>query len=230
MNNHFVRRFEMLTRVRDFLSARADSFPQTSLGGQQLAILGQSVEDLSREAATQSSGISSEQQATVSKANAREALRDSMQAISRTARAMALDNPGLEDRFRMPRSGSDRKLLSAARAFAADALLFKDEFIRHDLPATFIEDLKADIADMERAIGGQNTGRGTHVLATAAIDEVIEGAMNAVRRLDAVVRNKFRDDPATLAAWESACHVERRTPTPRRTNGDSTDAPAPPPQ
>lgn len=230
MNNQFIRRFEMLTRVRDFVAARAETFPQTSLGGQQLTALNRVVEDLSREAATQASGVSSVQQATVSRAGAREALRDSMQAISRTARAMALDNPGLENKFRMPRSGSDRALLSTARAFAADALLLKDEFIRHELPPTFIEDLRADIADMERAIGSQNSGRGTHVIATVSIDEGLERGMSAVRKLDAIVRNKFHNDPATLAAWESARHVERYTPTPRRANGDAADAAAPPPQ
>lgn len=228
MNNQFTRRFEMLTRVRDFCTTHAASFPENSLGGQQSAAVSAAVEELSQEAATQSSGISSVQQATVSKAGAREALRESMQAISRTARVMALDTPGLENKFRLPRSGSDRRLLSTARAFAADALPLKAEFIRHELPATFIEDLRADIADLERAIGDQNTGRGTHVTATATIEEAVERAMNAVRRLDAIVRNKFRDDPATLAAWESARHVERNTRQPRRTNGDQPPAPAPP--
>jgi hypothetical protein len=33
--------------------------------------------------------------------------------------------------------------------------------------------------------------------------------MNAVRELDAIVRNTFRDDPATLAEWTSARHIER---------------------
>jgi hypothetical protein len=30
-----------------------------------------------------------------------------------------------------------------------------------------------------------------------------------VRQLDAVVRNKFRDDPVRLAEWESARHTTR---------------------
>ena len=34
--------------------------------------------------------------------------------------------------------------------------------------------------------------------------------MRTVRELDALVRNTFADDPSTLAAWESASHVERR--------------------
>ncbi|MDQ3745018.1 MAG: hypothetical protein M3444_11605, partial [Acidobacteriota bacterium] len=118
----------------------------------------------------QTSGKSSVQQATSSRTGAREALRESMQAISRTARVMALDMPGLENKFRMPRSGSDQALLHAARAFATDAEPLKDEFIRHELAASFIEDLKSDIANLERAMSVQNTGRGAHVAATASIE------------------------------------------------------------
>jgi hypothetical protein len=44
--------------------------------------------------------------------------------------------------------------------------------------------------------------------------------MNATRKLDAIVRNKFRDDPAALAAWESARHVESATRTRKRSNGN----------
>jgi hypothetical protein len=49
--------------------------------------------------------------------------------------------------------------------------------------------------------------------------------MRHLRELDAIVRNIFDDDPASLAAWTSASHVER---APRRRQ---TDAPTPtPPQ
>ena len=43
----------------------------------------------------------------------------------------------------------------------------------------------------------------------------------AVQGLDAIVRNKYRNDPVTLAEWATARHVER---TPRHTK------PAPAPQ
>lgn len=216
MNNVFTRRFEMFLRVRQFGAERAGSFSTGSLGGEQFAAVSEAVEALNAEATSQASGKSSVQQATASRTDARENLRESMQAITRTARAMALDTPGLENKFRMPRSGSDQALLNTARAFATDATPLKAEFIRHEMTASFLEDLKADIADLERAMGGQNTGRDVQVTATASIDQTVERGMDAVRRLDAIVRNKFRDDQATLAAWAHARHVERAARTPRR--------------
>jgi hypothetical protein len=225
MNTLEMRRLEMLTRVRDFGATHAANFPQNSLGSEQFGVVAAVVAELSQVAATQSFGVRSVQQATATRAAARLALRERLQAVSRTARAMALDSPGLETSFRMPRSGSDQALLTAARACVAAARPLADEFIRHELPANFLADLETDIADLERSIGRQNSNRDTHITATATIDSAIERGLSAVQKLDAIVSNKFRDDPAKLAAWESARHTERSSTLTRRANG----TPATPP-
>jgi hypothetical protein len=223
MNNVITRTLGMFVRVDAFHAERAQAFPADSLGSQQFAIVAETIQHLNEALTTQTSGLSSVQQATASRAEASERLRDDMQAVARTARVMAEDTPGLENKFRLPRSGSDQALLIAARAFITDAIPLKDEFLRHELHPTFIEDMQADMADLERAMGVQNTGRDTHVTATASIDSVFGRGMKAARRLDAIVRNKYRNDPATLAAWESARHVERAARTPRRSNGGAAD-------
>jgi hypothetical protein len=223
MNSVINRTYEMFARVQSFAAERAASFPAGSLGGQTVAELDNVVGELNSAGTTQTSGLSSVQRATAERDAAREALRESMQAITRTARVMAIDTPGLENKFRMPRSGSDPALIQSARAFAADALPLKAEFLRYGMVESFVEDFKEDIADLERAMGQQNTGRGAHVSATVAVESAAERGMNAVRKLDAIVRNKYRDDPATLAAWESARHVERTARTRRRSNGSAGD-------
>lgn len=220
MNSVINRTYEMFVRVDAFASERAAAFPANTLGSKMVAELKEVIQTLTGAITSQTTGLSSAQRATAERMAAREALRESMKAIARTARAMALDTPGLENKFRLPRSGSDSALLMTARAFAADLVAFKAEFIRHEFPPTFIEDFESDIEDLERAMDGQNTGRGAHVSATASVDSTAERGMNAVRRLDAIVRNKFRDDPATLAAWESARHVESPSRTRKRTNGN----------
>lgn len=223
MNSVIKRTYEMFVRVSNFAAERAAAFPADSLGAQLAAELKEIVETMTEAGASQTSGLSSVQSATAERMAAREALRESMQAIVRTARVMALDTPGLENKFRLPRSGSDAALLQTARAFVADALALKEEFLRHEMPASFIEDFKEDIADLERAVGQQNSGRGAHVSATASVESAAERGMNVVRKLDAIVRNKFRDDPATIAAWESARHVESHARRRRRTDGPTGD-------
>ena len=148
-----------------------------------------------------------------SKATARAALYEHLLAINVTARAVALDTPGLETKFRMPRSGTDQALLTAGRAFAADAVPLAGAFQQHEMPVNFIDELHADIAALEEALSGRVRSRDAHVAATAALEATVERGIKAVQRLQAIVRNKFRDDPAVLAAWESASHVERRSRT-----------------
>jgi hypothetical protein len=221
MNNVFTRTQETFLRVQRFTSERAPSFPAGSLGAEMCEEINGVVQSLNDALASQTSGLNSAQQATAAREAARQTLRADVQAMTRTARAMALDTPGLENKFRFPRSGSDQALLAAARAALGDAVPFKAEFIRHGLPETFIDDLRAHIADLEQAMGEQNTGRGAHVTATASIEPTIERGMNAMRKLDAIVRNKFRDDPAALAAWESARHMASAGRGRKRSNGNA---------
>ena len=99
--------------------------------------------------------------------------------------------------------------LAAARSFATDAEPLKAEFVRRGLADTFLDDLNAAVAEVEQSIQNKAQTSGTRVAARAGIDDAIERGMNVVRELDAVVRNTFRNDPAALAAWPSAGHVER---------------------
>lgn len=222
MNNVINRTNEMFVRVLNFAAERPDSFPAGSLGRDMLSELEDVITNVNEAITSQTSGLGSVQRATAERMTARETLQNRMQSFVRTARAMALDTPGLENKFRLPRSGSDSALLQTARAFLADGLSFKEEFLRYGMDPTFLEDFEGEIEDLRRAIGGQNTGRDLHVIATASLETIIERGMNAVRRLDAIVRNKFRNVPAILAAWESARHIESPPRSRTRTNGRAT--------
>ena len=57
------------------------------------------------------------------------------------------------------------------------------------MPADFLDDLQADIAQLEEANAHKAQHLESHVEATAAIDEQIERGMNAVRELDPFMRN-----------------------------------------
>jgi hypothetical protein len=219
MNSVITRTHDMFLRVDAFTAERASAFPADTLGGETITALREDIQAITSAVTSQTTGLSDAQRATSERLAAAEALRESMKAITRTARVMALDMPGLENKFRLPRSASVNALLQAARAFAADAAPLKAEFIRHEHPLTFLEDLEGQIAALERALSAQNTKRDAHVSATASVETLIERGANAVRRLDAIVRNKFRDDPATLAAWESARHVESASRPRKRADG-----------
>jgi len=209
MNAAETRRYDMLKRVRNFGEVRAADFPETTLGHELFAEVAAALKDLDANATNQASGANAAVGGTKSKGTIREELRDALAAINRTARELAYNTPGLEDKFRLPRSSTDQALLNAARAFAADAAPLSAAFIRHEMPANFLEELRTLIEAFEAAINHQATAKGTRVSATAGIDTSLTRGVKAVRRLDALIQNKYRDDAATLAAWATASHTER---------------------
>jgi hypothetical protein len=215
---------EMFVRVQNFGAARVADFPAGSIGDELFASVRAAVADFDKHSAGQSSGASDARRGTSIKDGARAALSDDLDQMSRTARAMAFKIDGLDEKFRLPRYLNDQKLLETARAFAADAVAFKDAFIRYGMPADFLEDLAADIADFEAASHSQNLGIENQVTATAGVNTARQQGMNAVRQLDAVVRNKYRDDPTTLAAWERARHIERAKRSKKDTSPPTTPA------
>jgi hypothetical protein len=102
---------------------------------------------------------------------------------------------------------NDQQLVATAKA--ADAALFKKEFVSFAMPADFLDELNDLIKDFDTALSNQQTGIGHQVIATAAFDDLMAAVLSDVRQLDAIVRNTFHDDPARLAAWLTARHVER---------------------
>ena len=209
MNDQQNRRREMFVRVRDFSLEHPGDFPPASVTAQLFTTLGSVITELDDNAAAKSSSDGTARQGTTTRSQAREALRDDLEAINRTARAMSDHVAGLDDKFRLPRGDNDQNLLSAARAFADDATPLSAQFIAHELPADFLDDLNADIAAFETAMGSQSSGVGQRVAAGAAIDDLVEQGNAAVRKLDALVKNKYTNNPAVLAQWTSASHTER---------------------
>lgn len=226
MRDTEIRRHQMFERVKNFGADHANDFAPNGLGGQLFTDLGGIVSQLENYAAAEVSGVGTTREGPVTRAAAREALRDDLEAISRTARAMAEDTPGIDDQFRLPGANDDQALLKAARAFAVDASPLSAQFISHEVPADFLADLGIDIANMEAAISQQASWVGDQVAANAAIDETIDVGNAIVRKLDAIVRNRYANNPATLAEWTCVSHTER---SPRRQAPTSATPPTPAP-
>ncbi|MDX6696216.1 MAG: hypothetical protein QOF02_3819 [Blastocatellia bacterium] len=217
MNDEDTRRQDSFLRGEEFGHLNAARFPAGSYVSQLFAQLTHIIVNLRAAADRQSSNMRAAQQGTTSKASLRDEILLDLRAIARTARALALTMPGLEDRFRLPHNLKEQALLSVARTFMADAAPLKAEFIRLGLPADFLEDLNTDINAYEAALTRQTQGTEEHVAATAAIEDLIEDGIRIMRELDVLMRNLLADDPATLAQWLSASRVER---APKRAKKD----------
>jgi hypothetical protein len=214
----------MFVRVRNFCAAHATDFATNSLVSQLIAALVAVISTLDGLIAEQSSGKGAAREGSSSRGAARAALRDTMEIISRTARTLALTTPGFDEKFRMPANNNDQLLIATARGFAVDAAPHSAQFIAHELPADFIEELNEDIADLQSAIDQHTDAVGNHVGARAGIDRAMDEASKIIRQLDTIIRNKYRNDPVVLAEWASASHTER---DPKHKPAAPTPPPAP---
>ena len=209
-----IRRRKMLERVRDFGAARRDLFPPASYAGRMFAAVAGALEALQKHDIAKVNAHTAERCDAESKASARVALRRRLGLMSRVARIAALDQPGFEKKFRIRFDCSDDRLLSRGRAFVKAARPLAKTFTAHDMPPTFLATLQDDIEAFERAITSREDSRGHHAATRSSIDGELRKAMQAVKRLDAVVPHKLQD-PALLALWNAA----RRIGYPRRSKG-----------
>lgn len=89
---------------------------------------------------------------------ARDALLRDLEAISRTARTLALTVPGLEDKFRAHSNLKDKELLTLARSFAQEMLPLKAEFTGLGLPADFLEDMGETLRSLRTPSSANSRG------------------------------------------------------------------------
>ncbi len=109
-----------------------------------------------------------------------------------------------------------------ARVFAQDAEPIADRFIEHVMPQTFLADLVAAIGQFEQAMHQRQAGKEGRSVARARIREALTSGGAAARALDAMVGNRLRDDPVTMAVWKG----DRRVQYPASRARTVVDAPA----
>ncbi|MGB7922629.1 MAG: hypothetical protein WCF57_05235, partial [Pyrinomonadaceae bacterium] len=202
-----TRQYEAFLAIRAFGTEDPTRFPAGTLAAELYASLLSIIEQVEATTSEQASGMRAFREGSANIEAARKQLHNFLKAISRTART--LDAPGMTEKFRLPGRLKDQELLTLARSFAADAAPLKTEFVRRGLAADFLDTLASLIANFEAAITHRLDSKTTQVTATAALKDLIRQGMVIKTKLDAIVRNTYANDPATLAAWTSASHVER---------------------
>jgi len=202
MKTHEMAKYEMLVRVRDFGENYGDLFAASTLAGKQFAAVAASVRELRDFAVDKRSTA---RHGVLSRVAARKALLKRIDAVRRTASAMAADVPDLENTFRMP-ARTDAALLTAGHQFLRDAAPLEAQFILHGLPPTFLANLRQLVDQFEASVAQWNAARGNNAGARKNIETALKRGVAALRKLDAIVPNQLEDQPGMLANWK----LERR--------------------
>ena len=85
-------------------------------------------------------------------------------------------------------------------------------FVKHAMPADFLETLGAKIRKLDRAREEQAIAKTALHLSRKTLTQSLRRALAAARRMDAIMRNTLRDDRIAFEAWEAACRVPRAAP------------------
>ena len=239
MDDRNLRRFNRATRVQTFGTANAADFSPGSRAADIFLELDPVITRLTAARVGQLRG-------PVGKQALIEALTVDFKDIARTSRAIVLDEPGFPaDAYRHPADYTESvvtthadsllKLLEDNTAPVADGgdtpeqlaakAALRAKFIAYELPADFVEDLRADRDALDACNTGKHSDNLEGVENTSAIDTLLGQAQALITRLDAAIHNKYSRDPDKLRAWKSASHTERAAK--KTENPDATTQLAP---
>lgn len=223
MTNVQTHETDAFQRAKNFGLKYTAKFPVGTTGATLFAQVAAAVPQAESQAVDQKSAAGERAKATLTKAQIHPDLHDQLKAISDSAHTLAdLGTPGLDAKFRLPRSAGHGALLTAARQFFKDATPLKAQFLTVNLPADFLDQLDQTITAFENSEDDQSGGVGSQVNATTSLAGTNATARKALRNLRTIVRNTFKHDPAVLAEWEVASHIDSRKAH------HATPAPTPP--
>lgn len=167
------------------------------------------------------------------KRNVREALRQDLDAIRRTAQAVAIRQPGMDPgQFRFPGNG-DKRLLTSARAIASNVAPLVDTFVEHAMPHDFLETLETRIQEFDQTLAQCAAADRTVTDLKRQIKAKMRNAQTDAKALDPMVRNVLGEDELGRAAWDEAClgrRRRRRKAQREQQEAQAQDAPTPEPQ
>jgi hypothetical protein len=134
-----------------------------------------------------------------------------LRLVRKTAKQIEKKVAGFQNTFILPHGRlSYQQLIEYAESFIADAAAYQAEFAKRGLTEQFFTDLAADVAEFKEAAQQQQDGRRTSVGATADTEAILEDALETRRELKTILENHYRNDPAKLAEWLTASHIERK--------------------
>ena len=226
MNDRDILRHDRLDRVSTFGSENHADLPAGCEAITRFANLATLSAKLGRHKVGQLRGPASLQTLL-------DALGSDFKDIARTARAIDLDQPGFAAFYRLPAEPTASNLKTHADSLLtrledaptdtpaqlAEKAALRAQFISKLIPTDFVQDLRAD----RDAIDGKNltntAGNLQGLESTASINVLLLQGSEEVTRLDAMMQNLYRRNPAKLHAWLAASRVER---SPQRNKDSGT--------
>jgi hypothetical protein len=194
----------MFVRVSNFGIASREAFPEESGPGRKFAQLAAIVASIEQQLVKRTMARA---EARKVKSDTRKTALEFIKALASTGRRAAADETGPHP-FHLPKQRSATVVLASARLFLEEAERRKEKFVELGMPPTFLTDYGKVVDDLARAVNAQRESGPARRKALAAIEAALQRGSKIIADLDVSVLNTLRADPARLAEWAGARHMD----------------------
>jgi hypothetical protein len=209
-----TRTLQAIRRTQGFTAARPFASPPADYAV-QLEVLAAAAVALDRHAAEKESA----ERFRAADVRHAYALRETllarhMRPLAKLARAIFVDQPGVQRALRLPRgSTKPESLIAIAEAMAEAAQPYADRLVAAGRPADFVAQLRAAASALREAVQARPRHVTRRIGANASIQDAVVRSRRALRVLDAMMQGRFIDDPALLAEWRSVARIDAGRPS-----------------
>lgn len=225
MNDSHRRKLDKIDREDVFVADNAADFPAASKVAAWTALIAAEKERFLAFDAQQMSGFAGKRGAQDIYDDQRDALVDLLEECVLAADIVDDDRPGTAAKFKMPRSRTDGNLIAAATSFFDDSASIEislEEAGLRDGGRALLLTLRDDF---QQTAAARDSAEEKHAEGTGGMTDAMRKMMDYSRRRDKSVRMKYRKNPAKLAAWNTASHLDR---APQRKASEPAENPPPP--
>ena len=221
MNDSQRRRMDKIDREEAFFIENAADFTGNAKAQQYTDSINAEKTKILDFDAQQTSGFDDRRQAQEIYDARRDELIDSLEQIVLAAAVVDDDLEGTAVKFRNPYPRTDQNLIAKATSFIADAAPIQTELKNAGLPPEVLSGLPARRDAFQQAGIVRDAAEEKHAEATGGMADSFRKMMNYSEKRGKIVLLKYRNNPAKLAAFMVASHLDR---APRR-----PETPAAPP-
>lgn len=209
MEDRETRKLDKFERQDAFMVDNAADFPNDSPGDKIITLMRADIALVRQYAAGQVGGVDTRSMHIVDKEDDLEELVRLMRLLDLAGDILADQYPGIENIFGVPRNRSEQSILAAARAQYDASEQYEAAIIEQEVPATFRADMLGLLDSIAAANQSADIAHEQGAGSTGGLKAAIARLDKNSKKLDAVNRIKYRNNPQKLAAWMIASHLER---------------------
>ncbi len=209
MNDSQRRKTDKRDRENAFIEENAADFPQNSPADKFTKLINAEYDKIMAFDARQTSGRDNRRQAQEIYENCRDDLVDLLEMFVLAADIVDDDREGTAAKFKMPRPRTDQSLIAKAASFGSDSADIEAELVAAGLDADGRARLLTIRDAFVKASADHDAAEVSSGEATGGMSDSFRKIMEYMRRRDKSVRMKYRKNPAKIAAWEIASHLDR---------------------